>query len=53
MVLSKVQELIKDIMCNDEVSSDEELIQFLQDELGLKKAMAIEIVARRMDYLRL
>ncbi len=43
---------INAVMCNDEVSTDEELFNWFEEELNISKELAIKIVSFRHEALR-
>jgi hypothetical protein len=47
-----IQAFIEMTLANDEASTDAELVEFFQAELGLSEAAALAWLARRDEYLR-
>ena len=49
---AKTKDWIKQTLANDEVSSDEELLEYFEKEGGLSREEAVRWVALRSEYLR-
>lgn len=48
---NQVEQFIDAILCNDEVSTDEELVEHFMQELNIQKDEAEKIVAKRDEKL--